>query len=214
LVPALRLHSWNVFPCLSAERPASPGRAASPCCARLGDLGCLGWKPNGELCMSPLQQGVLRELVLFQAAQAQLRLLQPHQGCERHGTTGGNRLLAVALVHRVNAQVVVRSAGSVAQCKTRMSSTSPSWSTRYWDIGPTSDVYKESEKWRCACLFLYTSFLNRDAALRMICSSFVNERIQENRYVTRSYEHFVGAYGVVGFTGVKDARRASLLPTL
>jgi len=82
------------------------------------------------------------------------------------------------------------------------------------DIGPISDVYKESEKWRCACLFLYTSFLNRDAALRMICSSFVNERIQENRYVTRSYEHFVGAYGVVGFTGVKDARRASLLPTL
>jgi len=82
------------------------------------------------------------------------------------------------------------------------------------DIGPTSDVYKESEKWRCACLFLYASFLNRDAALRMICSSFVNERIQENRYVTRSYEHFVGAYGVVGFTGVKDARRASLLPTL
>jgi len=85
--------------------------------------------------MSPLQQGVLRELVLFQAAQAQLRLLQPHQGGERHGTTGGNRLLAVALVHRVNAQVVVRSAGSVAQCKTRMSSTLPSWSTardRYW----------------------------------------------------------------------------------
>src|SRR6266705_2888838 len=102
LVPALRLHSWNVFPCLSAERPASPGRAASPCCARLGDLGCLGWKPNGELCMSPLQQGVLRELVLFQAAQAQLRLLQPHQGGERHGTTCGSRLLAVALVHRVN----------------------------------------------------------------------------------------------------------------
>src|SRR6266705_3317877 len=106
LVPALRLHSWNVFPCLSAERPASPGRAASPCCARLDDLGCLGWKPNGELCMSPLQQGVLRELVLFQAAQAQLRLLQPHQGGERHGTTCGSRLLAVALVHRVNAQVL------------------------------------------------------------------------------------------------------------
>jgi hypothetical protein len=41
--------------------------------------------------MSPLQQGVLRELVLFQAAQAQLRLLQPDQGGERHGITGGNR---------------------------------------------------------------------------------------------------------------------------
>src|SRR5437899_10742159 len=97
LVPALRLHSWNVFPCLSAERPASPGRAASPCCARLGDLGCLGWKPNGELCMSPLQQGVLRELVLFQAAQAQLRLLQPDQGVERPAITGGNRLLGHAI---------------------------------------------------------------------------------------------------------------------
>ncbi len=85
--------------------------------------------------MSPLQQGVLRELVLFQAAQAQLRVLQPDQGGERHGTTGGNRPLAVALVHRVNVQVVVSSAGSVAQCKTRMSSTSPSWSTGrdgYW----------------------------------------------------------------------------------
>src|SRR6266568_2892186 len=75
---------------------------------------------------------VLNDLLL---QGAQLLLLQPHQGCERHGTTGGNRLLAVALVHRVNAQVVVRSAGSVAQCKIRMSSTLPSWSTardRYW----------------------------------------------------------------------------------
>src|SRR5438132_10410149 len=35
--------------------------SASPCCARLDDRGCLGWKPNGELCMSPLLQGVLRE---------------------------------------------------------------------------------------------------------------------------------------------------------
>ena len=47
--------------------------------------------------MSPLQQGILRELVLFQAAQAQLRLLQPDQGGERHGITGGNRLLAFVL---------------------------------------------------------------------------------------------------------------------
>src|SRR5467141_972780 len=91
LVSALQLHSWNVSPCLSAERPASPGRAASPRCACLDDRGRLGWKPNGELCMSPLQQGVLRELVLFQAAQAQLRLLQPDQGGERHAITGGNR---------------------------------------------------------------------------------------------------------------------------
>src|SRR5947208_12798608 len=47
---------------------------------------------RGELCMSPLLQGVLRELVLSQAAQAQLRLLQPDQGGERHAITGGNRL--------------------------------------------------------------------------------------------------------------------------
>ena len=64
------------------------------------------------------------------------------------------------------------------------------------------------------CILSYTSFPNRDADLRAICSSFVNERKHENRYVTRSYEHFVGAYGVVGFTGVKDARRASSWPTL
>ena len=62
-------------------------------------------------------------------------------------------------------------------------------------------------------LLLYTSFANRDAALRAICSSFANERKHENRYVTRSYEHVVGAYGVVEFTGVKDARRTSSLPT-
>jgi hypothetical protein len=65
-----------------------------------------------------------------------------------------------------------------------------------------------------ACLLLYTSFPNRDADLRAICSSFVNERKHENQYETRSYGHFVGAYGVVGFTGVKDARRTSSLPTL
>jgi hypothetical protein len=28
---------------------------------------------------------------------------------------------------------------------------------------------------------------------------------------TRSYEHLVGAYGAVGFSGVKDARRESFL---
>src|SRR6266702_5459391 len=106
MAPALWLHPGNVSVRLSAERPAPPERAGSRCCARLDGCDCLGWKPDGELCMSPLQQGVLRELVLFQAAQAQLRLLQPHQGGERHGTTCGSRLLAVALVHRVNAQVL------------------------------------------------------------------------------------------------------------
>jgi len=31
--------------------------------------------------------------------------------------------------------------------------------------------------------------------------------------LARSYEHLVGAYGVVGLSGVKDARRAFSLPT-
>ena len=31
---------------------------------------------------------------------------------------------------------------------------------------------------------------------------------------TQGYEHFVGAYGVVGFSGVKDARERTCLPTL
>jgi hypothetical protein len=56
--------------------------------------------------MSPLQRGVLRELVLFQAAQAQLRLLQPAQGGERHGTTGGNRLLAVQIARKFISELV------------------------------------------------------------------------------------------------------------
>ncbi len=29
--------------------------------------------------------------------------------------------------------------------------------------------------------------------------------------MTRSYEHLVGAYGVVGFSGVKDARKNVLV---
>src|SRR2546428_4873862 len=44
--------------------------------------------------------------------------------------------------------------------------------------------------------------------------TFVYARLQGNRVLTRSYEHLVGAYGVVGFSGVKDARRASYSPTL
>src|SRR6266699_3220565 len=84
VAPALWLHPRNVSVCLSAERPAPPGRADSRCCARLDGGDCLGWKPNGELCMSPLQRGVLRELVLFQAAQAQLRSLQPAKVGQRH----------------------------------------------------------------------------------------------------------------------------------
>ena len=32
--------------------------------------------------------------------------------------------------------------------------------------------------------------------------------LQGNRVLTRSYEHLVGAYGVVGFSGVKDARES------
>src|SRR5258708_40332753 len=41
--------------------------------------------------------------------------------------------------------------------------------------------------------------------------TFVYARIQKNRALTWSYEHFVGAYGVYGFSGVKDARRESFL---
>src|SRR5207302_4218447 len=46
------------------------------------------------------------------------------------------------------------------------------------------------------------------------CHIFVYARIQKNRVLTWSYGHFVGAYGVYGFSGVKDARRASSSPTL
>ena len=38
--------------------------------------------------------------------------------------------------------------------------------------------------------------------------TFVYARIQRNRALTWSYGHFVGAYGVVGFSGVKDARKS------
>src|SRR5437588_3355525 len=39
-------------------------------------------------------------------------------------------------------------------------------------------------------------------------SSFVYGCLQERRMPTRSYEHRVGAYGAVGFSGVKDARKS------
>src|SRR5205807_2242914 len=39
--------------------------------------------------------------------------------------------------------------------------------------------------------------------------TFVYARIQKHRALTWSYGHFVGAYGVYGVSGVKDARRES-----
>src|SRR5882762_3108758 len=45
-------------------------------------------------------------------------------------------------------------------------------------------------------------------------SNYVYACLQGNRVLTRSYEHLVGAYGVYGFSGVKDARRKSSSPTL
>src|SRR6266849_1289670 len=96
VAPALWLHPRNVSVCLSAERPAPPGRADSRCCARLDGGDCLGWKPNGELCMSPLQRGVLRELVLFQAAQAQLRSLQPAKVGESRSAAASDQLNRLA----------------------------------------------------------------------------------------------------------------------
>ena len=39
-------------------------------------------------------------------------------------------------------------------------------------------------------------------------SNYVYACLQGNRVLTRSYEHLVGAYGVVGFSGVKDARKS------
>src|SRR5258708_11137730 len=41
--------------------------------------------------------------------------------------------------------------------------------------------------------------------------TFVYARIQKSGALTWGYGHFVGAYGVVGFSGVKDARRESFL---
>ena len=42
-------------------------------------------------------------------------------------------------------------------------------------------------------------------------SNSVYACLQGNRVLTRSYEHLVGAYGVVGFSGVKDARKSVLI---
>src|SRR6266576_6794282 len=39
-------------------------------------------------------------------------------------------------------------------------------------------------------------------------SSSVYARLRGKRVPTRSYEHLVGAYGAVGFSGVKDARKS------
>ena len=39
-------------------------------------------------------------------------------------------------------------------------------------------------------------------------SNYVYACLQANRVLTRSYEHLVGAYGVVGLSGVKDARKS------
>ena len=41
-------------------------------------------------------------------------------------------------------------------------------------------------------------------------SNYVYACLQGNRVMTRSYEHLVGAYGVVGLSGVKDARKSVL----
>src|SRR5258708_34190784 len=83
MAAVLRLHSGNVSPRLHAERCAAAGGVVFPRCARLDGRDRLGRKPNGELRMSPLQQGILRELVLLQAAQAELCPLQPDQVAER-----------------------------------------------------------------------------------------------------------------------------------
>src|SRR5690242_17014037 len=91
--PALWGHPRNIFSRLPAERPAPARRADSRRCARLDGWNCLGRNPNGELCMSPLPQGVLRELVLFQATQAQLRPLQPAE--TRQGLAARNGELAL-----------------------------------------------------------------------------------------------------------------------
>ena len=44
--------------------------------------------------------------------------------------------------------------------------------------------------------------------LRAKCRNFVYARLHGISMLTRSYEHLVGAYGVVGFSGVKGARKS------
>src|SRR5712671_3730174 len=112
LAAVLRLHSRNASACLSAERPASPGGAVFRGCARLDSRDRLGWKPNGELCVSPLRQGVLRELVLLQAAQAKLRPLQPDPVGESDASAGCYRILTAALAGRPRRDVAALSAGA------------------------------------------------------------------------------------------------------
>src|SRR6267143_2656738 len=112
LAAVLRLHSRNVSAHLSPERRASPRGAVLRRRARLDGRDRLGWKPDGELCMSPLQQGILRELVLLQAAQAKLRPLQPDPVGERDGADGGTRILTAALAGRPRRDVAAASAGT------------------------------------------------------------------------------------------------------
>src|SRR6266849_10233588 len=111
LAAVLRLHSRNASACLSAERPASPGGAVFRGCARLDSRDRLGWKPNGELCVSPLRQGVLRELVLLQAPQAKLRPLQPDQVGEGDAA-GCDRILAAELAGGPGRDVAAVPAGA------------------------------------------------------------------------------------------------------
>src|SRR3989442_12923648 len=47
--------------------------------------------------------------------------------------------------------------------------------------------------------------------LQLNCSNYVYACLQGRRMPTRSYEHLVGAYGVVGFRGVKDAPKSVLI---
>src|SRR5689334_3736836 len=44
--------------------------------------------------------------------------------------------------------------------------------------------------------------------LKTRCHTFVYARLQAIRAPTGAYVHPVGAYGVVGFSGVKDARKS------
>src|ERR1700693_2861813 len=54
----------------------------------------IAWMGIAKLAVSPLQQAILRELVLLQAAQAKLRPLQPDEVGERDVAAGRDRTLA------------------------------------------------------------------------------------------------------------------------
>src|SRR5882762_4393767 len=97
LAAVLRLHSSNGPAFLFAERHASPGRTVSRYRARLDGRDRVGRKPDGELRMPPLQQGVLRELVFLQAAQAELRSLKKYQFSKNALLQRGHAKLAIRL---------------------------------------------------------------------------------------------------------------------